>query len=107
MHYFQGDEPTARAAIDCGFFISLARPLTRLPELQEVAKVIPLENIVLETDAYPQPFKKYRHNWTEPRHVLEVAQQLADLKGVPLSEVSRVTTRNLARLLRLEHLVTE
>ena len=107
MHYFQGDEPTARAAIDCGFFISLARPLTRLPELQEVAKVIPLENIVLETDAYPQPFKKYRHNWTEPRHVLEVAQQLADLKGVPLSEVSRVTTRNLARLLRLEHLVDE
>ena len=107
MHYFQGDEPTARAAIDCGFFISLARPLTRLTELQEVARVIPLENIVLETDAYPQPFKKYRHNWTEPRHVLEVAQQLADLKGVPLSEVSRVTTRNLARLLRLEHLVAE
>ena len=59
MHYFQGDEATAREAIDCGFHISLARPLTRLPELQEVARVIPLENIVLETDAFPQPFKKY------------------------------------------------
>ncbi len=104
MHYFQGDEATARQAIDCGFFISLARPLTRLPELQEVARVIPLENIVLETDAYPQPFKKYRHNWTEPRHVREVAQQLADLKGLTLAEVAQVTTRNLAGLLGLEYL---
>lgn len=105
MHYFQGDEATAREAIDCGFFISLARPLLRLPELQEVAKSIPLEHIVLETDAYPQPFKKYRHNWTEPRHVLEVAQKLADLKGVSLSEVAETTSRNLAGLVKLQHLL--
>ena len=105
MHYFQGDEATAREAIDCGFYISLARPLTRLPELQEVAKAIPLDNIVLETDAFPQPFKKYRHSWTEPRHVLAVAQQLADLKGISVEEVAEVTTRNLAGLLGLEHLI--
>ena len=102
MHYFQGDEPTARAAIDCGFYISMARPLTRLPHLQEAARAIPLENMVLETDAFPQPFKKYRHNWTEPRHVREVAQFLADLKGITLEEVAETTTRNLANLLRLE-----
>ena len=99
MHYFQGDEPTAREAIDCGFFISMARPLTRLPHLQDVARAIPLENMVLETDAYPQPFKKYRHNWTEPRHVREVAQFLADIKGITLEEVAQTTTRNLANLL--------
>ncbi|MDA0262864.1 MAG: TatD family hydrolase [Chloroflexi bacterium] len=104
MHYFQGDEATAREAIDCGFYLSLARPLTRLPELQDVAKVIPLENIVLETDAAPQPFKKYRTNWTEPRHVQSVAQTLAEIKRIPVEEVARVTTRNLTRLLRLEHL---
>lgn len=101
MHYFQGDEPTAREAIDCGFFISMARPLTRLPHLQDVARAIPLENMVLETDAYPQPFKKYRHNWTEPRHVREVAQFLADIKGITLEEVAHTTTHNLAILLRL------
>lgn len=101
MHYFQGDEATAREAIDCGFFISLARPLLRLPELQEVARVIPLDNIVLETDAYPQPFKKYRHNWTEPRHVLEVAQKLAEIKEITLEEVAGITTRNLAGLLKI------
>ena len=105
MHYFQGDEATAREAIDCGFFISLARPLIRLPELQEVAKVIPLENIVLETDAAPQPFKKYRTNWTEPRHVQLVAQTLAEIKDIPVEEVARVTTANLAQMLRLERLI--
>ena len=106
MHYFQADGTIARKAIDCGFFISLARPLLRLPGLQEVAKAIPLEHVVLETDAAPQPFKKYRHNWTEPQHVLAVARQLAELKGITLEEVAEVTTGNLARLLGLERLVT-
>jgi TatD DNase family protein len=105
MHYFQGDEATAREAINCGFYISLARPLIRLPALQEVAKIIPLENIVLETDAAPQPFKKYRTNWTEPRHVQSVAQTLAEIKGIPVEEVAMATTGNLARMLRLERLI--
>jgi TatD DNase family protein len=99
MHYFQADEATAREAIDCGFYISLARPLTRLPEVQEAARAIPLENIVLETDAFPQPFKKYRSNWTEPRHVAEVAQCLAEVKGVSVEEVAEVTTANLRKML--------
>ena len=101
MHYFQSDEATARAAIDCGFFISLARPLLRLPELQEVARSLPLEHIVLETDAAPQPFKKHRTNWTEPRHVHAVAQCLAEVKGITLDEVAAITTRNLTGLLGL------
>ena len=101
MHYFQGDEPTARQAIEQGFFISLARPLLRLPELQEVARAIPLEHIVLETDAAPQPFKKYRSNWTEPRHAQDVAQRLAEIKGLSLEEVAETTTRNLNGLLGL------
>lgn len=102
MHYFQADEATARQAIDCGFYISLARPLLRLTELQEAAKAIPLENIVLETDAAPQPFKKHRSNWTEPRHAQAVAEQLAEIRGISVEEVADVTTRNLTRLLRME-----
>ena len=102
MHYFQGDEATAREAIDSSFYISLARPLLRLPELQEVARKLPLENIVLETDSAPQPFKKHRHNWTEPRHTRDVAEKLAELKGIPLEEVATVTTGNLTRLLKLD-----
>ena len=99
MHYFQADEATAREAIDCGFFISLARPLTRLLEVQEAARAVPLEHIVLETDAAPQPFKKYRRNWTEPRHAADVARCLADVKGISVEEVAAVTTANLRRML--------
>jgi TatD DNase family protein len=102
MHYFQADEATAREAIESGFYVSLARPLLRLPELQEVVRKLPLENIVLETDAAPQPFKKYRHNWTEPWHVKGVAEKLAELKGVTPEEVAQVTTSNLTRLLKLD-----
>ena len=99
MHYFQGDYETAREAIDLGFYISLARPLLRLPELQDVAARLPLSDIVLETDAAPQPFKAKRENWTEPRHVRTVAEKLATLHGVSVDEVEAVTTRNALAML--------
>ena len=99
MHYFQADEATARAAIDLGFHISLARPLLRLPHLQALAARLPLEWIVLETDAAPQPFKSKRENWTEPRHVRDVAHKLASLQGVPFREIERVTTHNATKML--------
>ena len=102
MHYFQGDDTTAREAMDMGLFISLARPLLRLPQLQEMARNLPLESIVLETDAAPQPFKKYRHNWTEPRHVLDVAEKLAELKRLSTEEVAQATTSNLTGLLAVK-----
>lgn len=101
MHYFQSDLRTAHEAMDAGFHVSLAKPLLRLPELQEVAKALPLERIVLETDAAPQPWKKHRRNWTEPAHVRLVAEKLAELKGVPTAEVAAITTSNLRRLLKL------
>ena len=99
MHYFQGDERTARAVIDLGLYISLARPLTRLPQLQRVAAGLPLESIVLETDAAPQPFKAKRENWTEPRHVRQVAQKLAELQDIDVRQIEEVTTGNVKRLL--------
>ena len=94
MHYFQG-----RNAIDLGFHISLARPLLRLPHLQQAAARLPLEHVVLETDAAPQPFKAKRSNWTEPRHLRTVVEKLAQLQGRPVGEVEEATTRNIKRLI--------
>ena len=99
MHYFQADEPTARQAIDLGFYISLARPLLRLPHLQAVAACLPLESIVLETDAAPQPFKSRRENWTEPRHVRPIAEKLAELQGKEVEEIEETTTANARAML--------
>ena len=99
MHYFQSDANTAKKAIDLGFYISLARPLLRLQHLQEVAAELPLERIVLETDAAPQPFKAKRENWTEPRHVRVIAEKLAALQGKSVQEVEAVTTQNMQALI--------
>lgn len=99
FHYFQGDISTAEAAMDLGFDISMAKPLLRLEELQEVAKKLPLKRIVLETDSFPQPFKKYRDRWTEPCHLPQVAQKLAELRSISFEEVVTTTTTNVLRIL--------
>lgn len=101
MHYFQGSEKVANEAIDLGFFISLAKPLLRLPELQDLARSLPLNRIVLETDSAPQPWKKYRRNWTEPSHVRQVAEKLAQIKELAVEEVIQLTTNNLLAILNL------
>ena len=99
MHYFQADEKTAREAIDLGFYISLARPLLRLPHLQEVAANLPLESVVLETDAAPQPFKAKRENWTEPRHLRVIVEKLAELQNRTVEQVESTVAGNIKRLL--------
>ena len=99
FHYFQGDLATAEAAMDMGFDISMAKPLLRLPELQEVAAKLPLERMVLETDSFPQPFKKHRDRWTEPWHLPQVAEKLAELQGRDVAEITAVTTANVLRVL--------
>lgn len=99
MHYFQDDENTARKAVELGFYVSLARPLMRLPHLQEVAAKLPLANIVLETDAAPQPFKAKRESWTEPRHLRVIAEKLASLQNRQVEEVEAATSANMKDLL--------
>ncbi len=107
MHYFQADMTTAKQAIDLGFYVSLARPLLRLPHLQQVAAALPLEHVVLETDAAPQPFKAKRQNWTEPRHVRDVAIKLAELQDRPVEEIEAVTSQNFLSLTESKHDVVE
>ncbi len=99
-HYFQGPLGYAVACMNQGIYLSLAKPLLRLPELQEIiANHAPLESIVLETDSYPQPYKKNRNNWTEPRDVPMVAAKVAELKGITTDEVAEMTTATIQRVL--------
>jgi len=102
LHYYQGDLYTAQTYINMGFSISMAKPLLRINELQNVAKTIPLESIVLETDSAPQPWKKYRHRWTEPFHVIQVAEKLAELKNLSVETVIEKTTQNILKVIRLD-----
>ena len=100
MHYFQGSLEEAKEVIDMGFYISIARPIFRLPHLQEVVSKIPMENIVIETDSAPQPFKKNRDNWTEPRYLRPITEKIAELKEISLEEVANSTTETALNLFK-------
>ena len=98
-HYFQGDLRLAERVMELGFFISLAKPLLRLPELQECAAQVPLDRIVIETDSYPQSFKKNPIRRTEPWHLPQVAAKLAELQATDIETVAAATTANYLRML--------
>ena len=99
MHYFQGSLEEAHQVIDLGFYISIARPIFRLPHLQEVVTKIPIEYIVIETDSAPQPFKKNRDNWTEPRYLRPITEKIAELKDMDIDIVEASLFQNTKKLL--------
>ncbi len=103
MHCFSGDLAMARRAIEMGFYISIAGPVTftnarRLPEL---VRALPLERLVIETDCpylTPHPHRGKRN---EPAYVRLVAEAIAQIKGIPLEQVARTTTANAQALFGL------
>ena len=103
FHCFTETRAVARAALDLGFFISFSGILTfkTAEDLREVARMVPLERCLIETDSpylAPVPF---RGKTNSPAYVPFVAQQIAALKGVPVEEVARVTSANFEQLFRL------
>lgn len=100
FHCFTESMEVAQAAVEMGFFISFSGILTfkSARELQEVARWVPLERCLIETDSpylAPHPF---RGKTNSPAWVPYVAQQLADLKGCSLQTVAQATTANFDRL---------
>jgi TatD DNase family protein len=103
LHSFTADLATARAAIEGGFFISFSGILTfkNAEPLRQVARQLPLERLLVETDCpYLAPVP-HRGKRNEPALVREVAAELARLKGVSIEEVERATSANFERLFRL------
>ena len=98
MHYFQADYTTAKKAIENGFLISFAKPLLRQKHQKEIVEKIPLEHIVLETDSSPQPWKKNRSLWTEPKDILLIAKKIAQIKNISLETVMNATNDNINQL---------
>jgi TatD DNase family protein len=100
LHCFSGDIDMAKKVIDMGFYISIAGPVTfkKAEELREVVKTIPDERLLLETDApYLSPVPK-RGKRNEPAYVKYTAQTVADVRGVTLEDIARITTLNTKRL---------
>jgi TatD DNase family protein len=98
-HYFQGRWEFARVLLDLGFNISFAKTLTRITDLEETAEKTPSDRILVETDAYPQTFKKNRSKWTEPKDIPLVVEKLASLRGTSVEAIGEMTTSNALNML--------
>lgn len=104
LHCFGGDLAMARSALELGLMISFAGVVTfkNAHALREVARQVPLDRLLIETDCpylTPVPFRGKRN---EPARVVEVARCLAGIHGVEISDIGRVTSANFARLFRIE-----
>ena len=104
MHCFGGGALMAGAVLELGFMISFAGNVTfkKAENLRDVARAVPLERLLVETDCpylAPVPFRGRRN---EPAHVVETARFLAELRGLGQEEFGRITSQNFARFFGLE-----
>lgn len=100
MHCFTESLKMAEEAMELGFFISFSGIITfknALP-LQETAKKIPLERMLIETDSPYLAPSPYRGKPNEPAYVRYVAEKIASLKEIKLEEVIKITTANYKKL---------
>ena len=103
LHCFSGDMETAEEAMALGFYISIAGPVTfkKADELREVARNIPDERLLIETDApylSPEPMRGRRN---EPAFLKYTAEAVAKIRGVTLEDIARITTLNAKRLFKI------
>ena len=100
FHCFTETEAVARAALDLGFYISFSGILTfkTAGDIREVARFVPLDRMLIETDSpYLAPMP-HRGKTNNPSYVPLVAQQIAQLKQQPLEVIAEATSRNFERL---------
>ena len=101
IHYFDGSYDQAKSMIDLGYKISFAKTLIRYDHLKEVAEKVSLKDMVIETDSYPQYFKKNRERWTEPKDVKLVAEEISKIKKIKLDDVAEITTSNALGFIKI------
>ena len=100
MHCFSSSKALAQTAVELGFYISFSGILTfkKADELREIARDIPAEKLLIETDApYLAPIP-HRGKRNEPSFVVHTAKTLADIRGLSLETLGEVTSENFFRL---------
>lgn len=101
LHCFSADLVTAQMGIDNNFLISFPATITypKNETLRQVAKTIPLEKIVLETDCPFLPPQSKRGQRNEPSTVREIAELIAELRSIPIEQVTKQTSENFTKLI--------
>ncbi|CAM3634629.1 TatD family hydrolase [Polaromonas hydrogenivorans] len=100
FHCFTETQAVARAALDLGFYISFSGVITfkNAADIREVARFVPLDRILIETDSpYLAPMP-YRGKTNNPSYVPLVAQKISEIKQVSLEVIAQATSRNFEQL---------
>jgi TatD DNase family protein len=103
VHSFSGSEQQANQLLNLGFYLSFGGPLTypRANRLRHLVQILPLEWILLETDAPDQPLSTHRGERNEPCYLPEIAMTLAELRQESPEHIAAVTTQNALTLFGL------
>ena len=103
LHCFTGTPEDARRGMDMGFMVSFACNVTypKMQQLRDVARDLPLEKILTETDSPFLPPQSLRGKRNEPANVVQVAQTLASVRNLASEELASVTAENFRRFFRL------
>lgn len=101
MHCFSGSPEFAMECVKEGYYIALGGVVTfkNAKKAKEVAKIVPLDRLLLETDAPYMTPVPFRGKENQPAYVKYVAQEIAELKGISFEEVACATTNNAKKIL--------
>ncbi len=104
VHCFSGDTAMAQACIDLGFYISIPATVTyrNANRTRDVVRAVPMERLLIETDApflSPEPLRRERN---EPAHVLYTARKVAEIRGMEPEQAGEITSRNASELFGFE-----
>lgn len=103
LHSFSASQDIADRALAIGFYLGFTGPITfkKAEELRHIARTVPLERILVETDGpflTPEPYRGKRN---KPEYIPYIVDRLAGLKGIPTDEMAETTTKNAVRLFNL------
>lgn len=103
MHCFTETWSVADSALTLGFYISFSGIVTfkNAKQIKEVARSLPLDRILVETDSPFLAPVPYRGKTNEPAYVRHVAKEIASLRGIDIKEVENATTENFCRLFKV------
>ena len=104
LHCFTEDWETAKAVLDCGYYISFSGIISfkNAQDLRDVARQVPLDRVLIETDKKKKAPVPYRGKTNEPKYVPYVAKALSDVYDKSVEEIGMITAQNFENLLNLK-----
>lgn len=107
LHCFTGTQALADTALNVGFYISASGVITfkNADSIRSVFETVPLNRLLLETDSPYMAPVPYRGNPNEPAYLVKTAEKLAEIKGISVSELDKITTDNFNQLFHIREAI--